>query len=346
MRNLKYLLPMLAAVALLAGCGGSSAAKLDSSDVAVVGPVHVTQDQFNLTLDAAKENYKTAGKAFPKPGSTTYQQIKGQIVEQLVVAAEQEAKAKSMGIDVTSQQVQTRLDSLIKANFNNSQAKYQAQLKKAGLTDAQIREDIRHQLINEAVYTAITKDLKVSQSDIDNYYKQNAAKYSQPASRDVRYILVGKNKAEAQSVYNQLKNGNAKTWCTLAKKYAKDSSGQTCGKATFTKGSTVPIFDKTAFSAPTNKVVAPFYDPTNYKSWFVIEPIGAVKKASTQPEKDVSSAIKQQLISDKEKQAAQNWATSANKQYCKGSLIKYSVGWTASPDPCASLSSTTTSTTG
>jgi hypothetical protein len=337
---------MLLAVALLAGCGsGGSAAKLDSSDIATVGPVHVTQKQFALTLAAAQQSYKNAGKAFPKQGTTEYQTIKGQIVEQLVVDAEREAKAKSMGIVITPAKVQSRLDQIKKQYFGGSEKKYDAQLQKVHLTDEQVREDVRQQLISEAVYAQLTKNVSIPQKDIDAYYKQHASQYSTPASRDVRYILVGKDKAKAQSVYQQLKNGNAQTWCTLAKKYAKDASGQSCGKATFTKGETVAVFDKAAFSAPTNKVAAPFYDPTQYKAWFVIEPISDVKKATTQPEKQVSATIKQQLLSDKQKQTAQDWSTNANKQYCKGSQIKYAVGWTASPDPCTSLNTTTTSTT-
>jgi hypothetical protein len=333
-------------VALLAGCGGGgSAAKLDSSDVAVVGPVHVTQAQFQMGLDAAKRSYKSAGKTFPKQGTTDYQTIKGQLVEQLVVDAEREAKAKSMGIVITPAKIQTRLDQIKKQYFGGSDTKYNAQLKKVGLSDAEVREDVRQQLISETVYTSLTSKLTVPQSDIDAYYKAHASQYAQPESRDVRYILVGKNKATADGVYQQLKNGNATTWCTLAKKYAKDASGQSCGKATFTKGETVAVFDKAAFSAPTNQVHAPFYDPTQYKAWFVIEPISGVKKAATTPEKQVAATIKQTLLTSKQQQAASDWAKNANKQYCKGSQIKYAVGYQAAPDPCTSLTTTNSTTT-
>jgi SurA-like protein/parvulin-like peptidyl-prolyl cis-trans isomerase-like protein len=338
---------MLFAVALLAGCGGGgSAAKLDSSDIAVVGPVHVTQTQYQMGLDAVKRSYASAKKTFPKAGTTDFQTIKGQLVEQLVVDAEREAKAKSMGIVITPAKVQARLDQIKKQYFSNSETKYKAQLKKVGLSDAEVREDIRQQLISEDVYSALTSKLTVPQSDIDAYYKSHASQYAQPASRDVRYILVGKSKATAQSVYNQLKSGNTKTWCTLAKKYAKDASGQNCGKATFTKGETVAVFDKAAFSSPTNKVVAPFYDPTNYKAWFVIEPISAVKKAAKTPEKSVSATIKQTLLTQKQQQTASDWAAKANKQYCKGSQIKYAVGYQASPDPCTVTTTTNSTTTG
>src|SRR5262249_17761108 len=152
-------------------------------------------------------------------------------------------------------------------------------------TEAQVRTDvIRPQLISEKVQKQVTKDVKVSDAEVQKYYDDNKSTYQQPESRDVRYILVGKSKATAQSVYQQLLKGGDKAWWTLAKKYAKDASGQNCGKATFSKGQTVAIFDTTAFTTPTKKIAKPFYDPTQYKAWFVMEPLGAVKPKSTTPE--------------------------------------------------------------
>jgi hypothetical protein len=143
-----------------------------------------------------------------------------------------------------------------------------------------------------------------------------------------------------------VKAGNDKTWCTLAKKYAKDASGQNCGKATFTKGQTVPVFDKVAFSQPTKTVHAPIYDPVQYKSWFVVEPLGAVKPRRSTPEKQVASSIKQQLVQQKKNQKMTDWVTQTTKGFCSGSQIKYQVGYKPTPDPCAATTTTNATTTG
>jgi len=347
MRTLRYSLPLLLAVGALAGCGGGGgSAKLDASDVAVVGPVHVTTADFNTMLAEAKESFKTQKRAFPKVGTADYDTIKGQVVLLLVQQAEREAKAKSMGISVSDKDVEARLASLKKTYFAGSEKKYEQQLASQHITDAQVREDIRQQLIAEGIFDKVTKDVTVSDKDVDAYYKQHASLYQQPASRDVRYILVGKDKAKAESVYQQLKNGSTKTWCTLAKKYAKDASGQNCGKATFTKGQTVAAFDTVAFSAPANVVHAPFFDPTQYKSWFVVEPLGPVKKATTTPEKQVSSSIRQQLLQQKKNSVMTAWTSKLTKTYCSGSRVKYAPGYTlaASQDPCTATTTTATTT--
>jgi hypothetical protein len=104
----------------------------------------------------------------------------------------------------------------------------------------------------------------------------------------------------------------------------------------------VAAFDKIAFSQPTKVVHAPIYDPTQYKSWFVIEPLGNVKPRQSTPEKQVSASIKQQLIQTKKNQAMTDWVAETTKGFCSGSQIKYQVGFKPSPDPCAATTNATT----
>ena len=341
----KSLVLISVSAALLAGCGGGgSSASLQSGDVAVVGSEHIPKSDFDALLGQAKRSFQQQGRKFPKQGTTDYETLKGQAVALLVQQAEREEKAKEMGIEVTAKQVDQRLAQIKKQYFKGSDKSYTAQLKKQHLTDKQVREDVRAQLISEAVFAKISNDIEISDKQVHDYYKSHQSLYQQPQTRDVRYILVGPKKSEAQSVYQQLRKGNAQTWCKLAKKYAKDSSGQSCGKATFSKGQTVPVFDKKAFSAPANKVVAPFYDSTQYKAWFVIEPLGPVKPKSVTPEKQVADSIRQQLLQQDKNQAMSDWVSSLSKDFCGDSKIKYQVGYSPSPDPCASTTASSTTT--
>jgi hypothetical protein len=338
-----FLFPIVLVAALLAGCGGGSSASLKSDDVAVVGKIHVTKTAYDALLAQAKRSFQQQGRAFPKQGTSEYQTVKGQAVTLLVQQAETESKAGSLGIKITASDIDKRLAQIKKQYFQNKDSLYQAQLKKQKLTDASVRNDIRNQLISEAVFNKVTSSVKVSDSDVHAYYTSHPQLYTQPQSRDVRYILV-KKKADAESVYAQVKAGGDKAWCTLAKKYAKDASGQNCGKATFTKGQTVAAFDTIAFSQPTKVVHAPVYDPTQYKSWFVIEPLTPVKPRQSTPEKQVATSIKQQLLQTKKNQAMTDWVSSTTKSFCSGSQIKYQVGYTPSPDPCTVTTTNATST--
>ena len=339
----KVKIPLLLALfaALLAGCGGG-AAGLKSSDVATVGKQHITKSDFDVLIAQAKRSYasQTPPKTFPKPGTADYETIKGQAVSLLVQQAERQEKAAAMGITISDADVQKRLDQVKKQYFNGSETKYQAQLKKQDLTDAQVRKDIRQQLISEALFAKVTKNTKVSDSAVHAYYLAHKSIYTQLASRDVRHILV-KTEKLAQTLYTKLKAGNDKTWCTLAKKYSLDpSSKNACGKLTVPKGQTVPEFDAVAFGSPANVVHVPVHN-AQY-GWFVIEPLSKIKPKTSTPEKTVANTIRQQLLQQDKNQAMTDWVNSLSKSYCSGSKIKYQVGFVPSPDPCKSTTNATT----
>jgi len=344
MRNAIFLLPVLLAVTVAAGCGGGGSASLKASDVATVGSTHIPKTQFDALMAQAKQSFAQQKQAFPKQGTTAYETVKGQAVTLLVQQAEREAKAASMGIKITDKNIADRLTQIKKQYFGGSEQKYLAELKARGLTDAEVRDDVRSQLISEAVYNKVTKSAAVSSADIHAYYLAHAQDYSQPQQRDVRYVLV-KKKALANTLYGQLKSGNDKTWCAVAKKYSQDpSSKNSCGKATFSKGQTVAEFDKVLFSAATKSVQAPIYN--KQYGWFVIEPLSNIKPSSTTPESQVAATIKQTLLTQKKNQVMTDWVTSLTKTYCSGGKVSYQAGYQPTPDPCASVTTTSATTTG
>ena len=77
------------------------------------------------------------------------------------------------------------------------------QIAKQGLTEAQVREDVRASVVQNKLYTKVTDDVTVDDEDIEEYYKKNKEQYVLPESRDVRHILV-KKKALADDLYQQL----------------------------------------------------------------------------------------------------------------------------------------------
>jgi hypothetical protein len=76
----------------------------------------------------------------------------------------------------------------------------------------------------------------------------------------------------------------------------------------------------------------------------VINTLGNVKPRSTTPEKQVTASIKQQLLQQKKNQAMTDWVSSLTKSFCGDSKIKYQVGYKPSPDPCASTTTSATTT--
>jgi parvulin-like peptidyl-prolyl isomerase len=336
MRPLRIVIAASALLALalsLAACGGGGTASLGDTDVAVVGPDHVTKAQFDELMTRAQATYKSQGRPFPKKGTRDYQQVKYQAMQYLVQRAEYEQKADDLGVKVDEKKVDARLKQIQQQYFGGNQKKYAAALKTQGLTETQVRSDIRQQILSEAIFNKVTEDVKVTDADISKYYASHKAQYGTPETRDVRHILVNK-KALADQLYTQLKGGA--NFAKLAKKYSKDpGSAAQGGKLTVSKGQTVPPFDQTAFTLGKGTISRPIHTQYGYH---IIQPLSEVKPAKTTPLKDVKSSIRQQLVQQKKNEEMRSWTTDVTKDY--KSKIKYAPGY---QPPTAATNTTTTS---
>ena len=336
MSRLAPVLAVLAVALAVAGCGGKSTAKLSAQDVAVVGDAKISKQQFDDLMATAEASYKQQGKAFPKQGTSEYASIKSQAMTLLVQETEREQKAKDLGIEITDKQIDARLKQIKQQYFQGNDKTYKAQLKKQGLSEAQVRSEVRSQLVSEALYKKVTGDVKVSDAEVKSYYKSHTSEFQQAASRTVRHILV-KKKTLADSIYSQLKSGG--DFAKLAKKYSLDTvSAAQGGKYDAVKGQSVAPFDKVAFELKVNEISKPVQ--TQY-GWHVIQALTPIKPAETKSEASVAAQIKSQLLQNKQKQAVNDWSKQLQKDYCKGSQISYQAGFTPSPDPCAAPAATT-----
>ena len=330
-----------ASLALLAaGCGGTTTASLSASDVAVVGGQHITKDQLNSLMDRAKKTYDAQKRAFPKPGTTEYEQLKGQAVTFLVQQAEISDQAQTLGVSVSDKAVDNEIERIKKEQYGGSTSRFEADVKKQGLTDEQARELIRQELVSKDVQKKLTENIKVSDKDVTSYYNAHKSQYAQPESRDVRHILVP-SKSLADNLYARLKAGA--NFAALAKKYSKDpGSASNGGKLTVSKGQTVPQFDRVAFSLKTGQISPPV--KTQY-GYHIIQALSAIKPAKSTPLSAERASIKQQLEQQRKNDKLTKWLEDTKKDYCNG-RIKYQVGYQPNPDPCASVTSTAATTTG
>lgn len=321
-----FLIPVavVAVAVAAAGCGGGGGS-LPSDAVARVGNVTITQAQFQQLMQRAKQSYAANGQTFPKQGTAAYDQVKSQAVQFLVQRTEFAQEAQKMGITVTQADINKRLDQLKKQYFKGNEAQYQKQLKARHLTQQEVEQDIRDQLISQKLFNKVTADTKVTDKDIANYYKGHMSLYEQPESRTVRHILISvcgsstpkgskclpdaKAKALANNLYDRIKAGAS--FSALAKKYSQDpGSASQGGKLTISKGQTVAPFDQTAFLLGVGTVSRPL--KTQY-GYHLIMPISNVTPAKTTPLKQVTDAIRQQLLQQRKQEAMAKWVADVEK---------------------------------
>jgi parvulin-like peptidyl-prolyl isomerase len=331
-------LAVAAAAFALAGCGGggsSSNQSVPDDAVAEVGSQPVSKAQFAVLLQQARQSYKARKQTFPKAGTPQYKQLQDQALDYLVQRAEFEQKAKDLGITITDAKVDARLKQIKQQYFGGSEKKYKDQLKSQGLTDQQVRDDVRSQLLSQEIFNKVTANVKVDDKAVETYYNTNKSQYSQPASRDVRHILVN-SKSLAQQLDRQLQGNKGATFAALAKKYSKDpGSAAQGGKLTVSKGQTVPEFDKVAFTLKTNEISDPVH--TTY-GWHIIQALSAVRPAKQTPLKDVKASIQAQLLQTKKNSAMNKWVAGVKKDFADH--VSYQTGYA----PLTTSTSSTTST--
>jgi foldase protein PrsA len=304
------LLALVAALALSACGGGSSSADVPDGAIAVVRDRTVTKAQFDALMEQQKKAAEAKKLDFPAVGTPQYEALKATVVKGLVEQQEWELEGDAMGIKVTDQEIETELDKLKQQFFQGDEQKYQAELAKQKLTDEDVRNELRTRILTNKIYEAVTKKVTVSDADIKAYYDKNSTQYQQPASREVRHILV-KSEALAQKLHDQIQSGA--DFAKLAKKYTQDEASKADGgKFTAFKGRTVAPFDKFVFSAKTGDLSDPI--KTEF-GWHIIEVLSAVKPATTTPLDQVKDSIKTTVLQTKQNAAMKAWIAALPAKY-------------------------------
>ena len=209
---------LLLTLPVFAACGGGGDEEVPGDAIAVVDGADVDKAEYDALLDQAERSYKLQKRPFPKAGTPEFTTLKNQAVAFLVQRTQFERKAEERRHRGHREAGRRQAQGDQKQYFNNDQKKYEAQLKQQGLTEEQVRRDVRAQLIQEGLFKKITGDVKVDDKAISDYYAKNKAQYTQPSSREVRDILV-KTKKQADTIYAQFKDGG--NFAALAKKHSQ-----------------------------------------------------------------------------------------------------------------------------
>jgi foldase protein PrsA len=301
----------------------------------VVGRIHISFAQLDRAMAQAEQSYKAQKQEFPKAGSPEYRALQDRALTVLVQRAQLAQKAEELNITISQKQIEDRLKQIKQQYFGGSDQKYRQELKRQGVTDAEVRDDVKASLISEAIADRVTSGVKVAEPQLRAYYKKNLSRFTQPETREVRHILV-KSKATADRLYRQLQDGA--DFATLAEKFSQDPGSKAQGgKLTITRGQTVPEFDATAFKLKTGELSKPV--KTQF-GWHIIYAEKATTPKKVQPFAQVKEVIRQQLVSDQRNDNLNDWYDGVKKEFA--SRTTYAKGF----EPLQTGTTTGTTTTG
>ena len=263
------LLAALALAVAAAGCGGDdddggSDIDVPADAIAVVGDQEITKAEYDRLLASAEKTYEAREQEFPAAGTPEFAQLRNAIVRSLVEQAQFEIAAEELDVTVTDEDVDKRLAELKEQFFEGDEQKYKDELEAQGLTEEQVKSDLRTRLLSEKVFEKVTNQVEVTDEDVQAYYEENEAQFETPASRDVRHIVV-KSKAKADQLRAQLEGGA--NFAKLARQFSTDeASKKDGGKFTAQQGATVAPFDKVGVRPRDRRALPAGEDPVRLAS--------------------------------------------------------------------------------
>jgi foldase protein PrsA len=306
----RIILPVALAGFIATGCGGEDGVLglggIPDDAFCTVGGADVKTKEFDTLVSGAKKQYEDNGRDFPKKGSDEYKKLSSEAVSFLVKRELIRSEADRQGVKVTDKDVNKALKDLQEQYFQGDAKKYKEELKRTGYTEARVKADLKDQAISTKLNKKITDDIKISDKDIKKFFEENPDQFVTKESREVAHILV-KTKAEADAVYEQVKDGNKATFAKVAKAKTTDPSGKDTGGVLtggIQRGQTVPPFDKVAFSMKTGEVSKPVKTDFGYH---VITARGDVKPETKQKLADVKDDIKKQRQGELEAERLKEW---------------------------------------
>jgi peptidyl-prolyl cis-trans isomerase C len=278
-------------------------------------------DGGEVTLGEVQEFAAQSGMGELSPGSPQYEAMIQQIMPTLIEIEIAKAYASEQGITVSEKDVNEEIETIKDQISEQAQAQgmnvgreeaYRQALQQAGITEDELRGQLRDQLPIQKVQERVAGGAEASQEEVEEFYEENKeAQFTTPEQRCARHILFNKDqKAKAEEVKGQLQNGA--DFAELAREFSQDPGRAEQGGdlGCLGQGETVPNFEEALFGAQQGEIVGPVETEFGYHVIEVME----IREQSTQPLEEVEAQISEQLSADIQAQEFSAWIQKQREQ--------------------------------
>ena len=268
--------------------------------IALVGSEQIPRAAFDQLMRRMRRSYELNKRAFPKAGTAKYRAVRDAAVALLVWRVTLRQAAAEFGVEIPEAVVEARLGQIREQWGGN--ASFQRLLRRIGLTENLLRDDIRTRMLLEAVRDKIWASVTVSDEEIADHYRRNLSAYVVPENRDVRHVLV-RTRADAERVLARLRRGVR--FQAVARSHSLDKATRNRGGLVAVyRGRGDPRFERAAFALRVNAVSRPV---RSRLGWHVIQALSAIRPARTLALQDVRTAIRDQIKLAKANSLADAW---------------------------------------
>ena len=274
-----------------------------------------------VTLGEVQEFAVQSGMGELSPGDPQYEAMIQQIMPTLVDFEIAKAYAEEQGITVSESEVNQEIETIKDQISEQAQAQgmslgreeaFTQALQQAGLTEEELRAQLRDQLPVQKVQERVVGDAEASEEEVERFYEENKElQFTTPEQRCARHILFNKDqRAKAEEVKGQLQNGA--DFAELAREFSQDPGSAENGGdlGCLGQGETVPNFEEALFNAEEGEIVGPVETEFGYH---VIE-VTEIRQQSTQPLSEVEGQIREQLSADIQAEEFSSWIQKQKEQ--------------------------------
>ncbi len=290
--------------------------------VAKVYDVKVTRGEVDEQLTAViaqieeqyGANYKSNAEAMEQLTGQKDQVLQGIITEKIIYHKAEELKVMPTE-EKLNEEVNKQLAE-IKKSFETD-VKYKEALAQSNLTEEQLKGRVKPSVIQDALYTKVTKDVKVEAVKEKEYYNTNLTQFTEKPNRvHAAHILVA-TEEEAVAIKKRLDAGE--DFAALAKEKGTDGTKEKGGDLGFVEYND-PDMDKTFIKAAValekGKISSPV--KTQY-GWHLIKTIEK-EEYPVKKFEDVKVEIQKTLLSQGKDKV---WTESMTKWQEEGKVTKY-----------------------
>lgn len=302
MRRFSALGLALVAVTLAAGTQAAArpASEVPAGAIATVGGEPIPRTTFDQLMRRLRRTYQLNRRTFPAAGTPAFRKVRDGAVALLVWRVTVRRAAADIGVDVAESAVEARVGQ-IREQWGGP-ASFQALLRRLGLTENLLADEIRTRMLLEAVRNAFWALTTVSHEEVASHYDRNLSSYVVPENRSVRHVLV-RTRAQARRIRSRVLSGAS--FQAVARAHSLDRATRRAGgRLSVYRGRGDRAFERVAFALRTGQVSAPV---RTRAGWHVIQALSGIRPAVTIPLANVQGSIRELIRLAKANSQLDGW---------------------------------------
>ena len=161
--------------------------------VAKVNGEAITRAAFDDLVERNLRRYNNQTAALP---AGIRSRIEEGVLRRMVDDTMVQQRAEKEGVTVTDAELDTYLTQH-KQRFRTPQA-FNDYLARSDTTEASLREDLRKSLLRDRLVDKLTDPITVSDAEVEAYYKENLASFTEPKKMHVRRLLLREHESKTR----------------------------------------------------------------------------------------------------------------------------------------------------